>query len=451
MTISTNGMLPPHDIAAEEALLASILVDETQYDAVSISDGDFYHEPHRFIWQSFKQLADSLTSINQITVADTLNRMGKLEFCGGVAYLIHLIAICASPLDAFFYAEIVKRDAIARQIIDAGNAIVQIGFANPVDSIKALSECDEKLTNVRKSGIPTQIVSPKARASTQFDRYTEMQQNQKTIGITTGLAQLDSVLGGGFFPGELNIVAARAGLGKTTFLSHVASHACERGRIVLFCSAEMDVDSLTDREVAQFVGISINRIRRGNYSQKLYAQIQEAIGEINDKPLWFYNDTPMTTGKILQHALAMKLRNGLGMLVVDYLGILDDQYGKNSYERITYISRQLKQIARILNVPVVVAAQLNRDSATRDDKRPVLSDLRDSGAIEQDADTVLMLYRDSYYNKGSENDDIVEIVVAKQRQGDANRIVRAKFDKKHQRYVNFVKEEKDETDQEELF
>jgi len=451
MAISTNGMLPPHDIAAEEALLASILVDEAQYDEVSLVDTDFYHEPHRFIWLSFKQLADSQTSINQITVADTLNRMGKLEFSGGVAYLSHLISICASPSDAFFYAEIVKRDAVARQIIDAGNAIVQIGFANPVDTTKALSECDEKLTSVRRSGIPAPIVSPKVRASAQYDRYTEMQVNQKTIAISTGIAQLDRVLGGGFYPGELAIVAARAGLGKTTFLSHITNKACQTGFQVLFCSAEMDIDSITDREVAQYAGVSINRIRRGNYSQKLYAQIQEAIGKINDNPLWMYTETPMTTGKILQQALTMKLRTGLGMLVVDYLGILDDQYGRNPYERTTYISRQLKQMARILGVPVVVAAQLNRESAARDDKRPQLSDLRDSGAIEQDADNVLMLYRDSYYNKASENDDTVEIVVAKQRQGDSNRIVRARFDKKHQQYVNFTKEEKQEADQEELF
>jgi len=161
----------------------------------------------------------------------------------------------------------------------------------------------------------------------------------------------------------------------------------------------MDVDSITDREVAQHAGVSINRIRRGNYSNKLYAQIQEAIGQIHDKPLFFYGDTPMTTDRILQHALGMKLRSGLGMLLIDYLGILGDQYGRNPYERITYISQQLKQMARILGIPVVVAAQLNRESATRDDKRPMLSDLRDSGAIEQDADLVLMLYRDSYYDK----------------------------------------------------
>jgi replicative DNA helicase len=408
-TTNENTVLPPHDIAAEEALLASILVDETQYDEVSLAPADFYHEPHRFIWQAFEQLAGSQTTINQITVADTLNRMGKLEFCGGVAYLLHLVSICASPLDAFSYAEIIKRNSIARQIIDAGNDIVKIGFSNPVDTTKALSECDEKLTIVRKSGIPTPIVSPKVRASAQYDRYTEMMESQKTIGISTGIAALDRQLGGGFYPGELAIVAARAGLGKTTFISHVAN--------------------------------SINRIRRGNYNNKLYAQIQEAIGKIHDKPLYFYNDSPMTTDRILQYALGMKLRNGLGMLAIDYLGILDDQYGRNPYERITHISRQLKQIARILGVPVVVAAQLNRESATRDNKRPMLSDLRDSGAIEQDADVVLMLYRDSYYDQAAENDNTVEIIVAKQRQGESNRIVKARFDKKTQRYMNYTQEE----------
>jgi replicative DNA helicase len=448
MTINPETVLPPHDIAAEEALLASILVDEAQYDEVSLVPTDFYHEPHRFIWQAFETLAGSQTTINQITVADTLNRMGKLEFCGGVAYLLYLVSICASPLDAFFYAEIIKRDAIARQIIEAGKAIQQIGFSNPVDTTKALTECDEKITNVRKSGIPTPIVSPKVRASAQFDRYTEMQESQKTIAISTGIAALDRQLGGGFYPGELTIVAARAGLGKTTLLSHCANVACQKGIQVLFCSAEMDVDSITDREVAQYVGVPVNRIRRGNYSKKLYAQIQEAIGAINDKPVWMYTETPMTTGKILQHALAMKLRHGLGMLMIDYLGILDDQYGRNPYERITHVSRQLKQMARMLAVPVIVAAQLNRESATREDKRPQLSDLRDSGAIEQDADVVLMLYRDSYYDPSAENDNTVEIIVAKQRQGESNRIVKARFNKMTQTYLNYTQD--DIAEQEEM-
>ena len=203
----------------------------------------------------------------------------------------------------------------------------------------------------------------------------------------------------------------------------------------------MDVDSITDREVAQHAGVSINRIRRGNYSNKLYTQIQEAIGKINDKPMWFYGETPMTTDRILQHALGMKLRTGLGMLLIDYLGILGDQYGRNPYERITYISQQLKQMARILGVPVVVAAQLNRESAARDDKRPMLSDLRDSSAIEQDADLVLMLYRDSYYDQAAENDDTVEIIVAKQRQGQSNRIVKARFNKDTQTYTDYTQGE----------
>jgi replicative DNA helicase len=164
--------------------------------------------------------------------------------------------------------------------------------------------------------------------------------------------------------------------------------------------------------------------------------------------VWMYTETPMTTGKILQHALAMKLRHGLGMLMIDYLGILDDQYGRNPYERITHVSRQLKQMARMLAVPVIVAAQLNRESATREDKRPQLSDLRDSGAIEQDADVVLMLYRDSYYDPSAENDNTVEIIVAKQRQGESNRIVKARFNKMTQTYLNYTQD--DIAEQEEM-
>jgi len=198
----------------------------------------------------------------------------------------------------------------------------------------------------------------------------------------------------------------------------------------------MNSDSISDREVAQSAGIPTNRIRLGAYDAETFAKIVDAVGEIANKKVFIFDEIPMTTDKILQAALTMQLRHGLGAIVIDYLGILGDDYGRSSYERVSYMSRKIKEIARKLNVPVIIAHQLNRELEKRDDKRPHLFDLRDSGSIEQDADIVLFLYRDSYYDQEKEKEGITEIIIAKQRQGDANRFVKVRYDKPTQKYQN---------------
>jgi replicative DNA helicase len=215
-----------------------------------------------------------------------------------------------------------------------------------------------------------------------------------------------------------------------------------RYKNVLYCSAEMNSDSLSDREIAQVANVPTNRIRLGAYDEELHGKIMAGIEEISAKKVFIYDDIPMTTDKILQTALTMQLRYGLGAIVIDYLGMLDDDYGRNSYERVGYMSRKIKLIARQLNVPVIIAHQLNRELEKRDDKRPHLFDLRDSGSIEQDADVVLFLYRDSYYNKIPPNQaDVTEIIIAKQRQGEANKIVKVRYDKITQQYQSLVSRE----------
>jgi replicative DNA helicase len=437
--MENNKVLPPHDIAAEEALLGAVLLSDSAIDEVSLHPSDFYHEPHMIIFKAMVELRKYGTGIDQITLSDELNRIGKLEFCGGVAILSHLVATCPSPLDAIYYAEIIKRNSIARQLIKVGLEIQQVGYDNPSDSSKALSECDDKLVSVRKMGIPSVIISPKERASRLFDRYVELENSEMAVAYHTGIPDLNKMLGGGFYKGDYVIVGARTSMGKTTFLRFIADSIALQGNVLL-CSAEMDNDSLSDREVAQAIGVPINTIRLGKYGDELGKKILDAVSVMSEKNVYIYDDLPMTTDKILQSSIAMQLRHGLAAIVIDYLGMLDDEYGRNSYERVGYMSRKIKQIARRLNVPVIVAHQLNRELEKRDDKRPHLFDLRDSGAIEQDADIVLFLYRDSYYVPTQANqDDITEIIVAKQRQGDANLVVKVRYDKAHQQYQSLYR------------
>ena len=431
----------PYNLDAEKALLGAVLMDGTVYDELTLQPSDFYHEPHRFVYQAYVSLITSRTGINQITVAEELNRIDKLDYCGGVAYLENLMASCPSPLDAVFYAGIVKRLSIARQLVVVGEDIKNIGFSSPTDTTKALSECDDKLLNVRKSGVVMPIISPKERADSLLARYTELHTKEMVMAIRTGLYDLDYLLGGGFYNGDVVIVGASTSMGKTTFLSFLAKEIAVT-RNVLFASAEMNCDSLSDREVAQVIGVPTNRIRLGNYEPLMFTKIIEAVSEISERQVYLYDDTPMTTDKILQQALSMQARHGLGAVIIDYLGMLDDTFGRSPYERYSYISRKIKHMARKLDVPVIVAHQLSREHEKREDKRPYLHDLRDSGSIEADADDVLFLYRDNYYNREVNPDDenITEIIVAKQRQGD-NGIVRVKYDRAKQRYLNLVREE----------
>lgn len=436
-----ENQIPPHDLDTERALLGSIIISYEVMDEFTLSPSDFYHEVHMIIYQAMVELKKFGTAISEITIGDQLSRMDKLEFCGGAAYLIHLKTCTPTPLDAVYYAEIVKRLSISRQLIEAGNEIIKIGFSNPVDTSKALSDCDEKLVNVRKSGVSSAILTPKERASKLFDRYHELATSEMAMALHTGIPDLNKILGGGFYNGDVVIVGARTGVGKTTMLRYLADQMALQGN-VLFCSAEMDNNSLSDREVAQALGVPVNVIRLGKYGEPLATNITDVVGKMSEKNVFIYDDLPLTTDKILQCALTMQLRHGLVAIVVDYLGMLDDEYGRNSYERVGYMSRKIKQIARKLDVPVVIAHQLNRELEKRDDKRPHLFDLRDSGSIEQDADIVLFLYRDSYYIPKNEGEaDITEIIVAKQRQGDANFVVKVRYDKPHQAYQSLYREE----------
>jgi replicative DNA helicase len=286
------------------------------------------------------------------------------------------------------------------------------------------------------------------------DRYDELAARSKGVVISTRLTDLDFRLGGGFYDGDFVILGSRPSAGKTTLLQFLAK-SIARERKVLFCSGEMSIESISDRDVAALTGEHISTIRLGDYSDDLRARIIDAWGELSEREVYYYEDAPLTVAKVMQAATTMKLRYGLGAVFVDYIGMLDDEYGQGEYERISFISRRLKQLSRKLNVPLIAAHQLNRKLEEREDKRPQLYDLRGSGKLEEDADTVLFLYRDDYYYTKEDWEQrireqripdkvypqgIVEILIAKQRQGEANRLVKVLYEPSHQAYLDLKKE-----------
>lgn len=424
--------LPPHNIDAEENVIASLLIDGDLIDRLDLNYSDFYIEQNAVCYKACLSLRERGVSINAVTLAQELTEKSAIKVVGGKENILRLISNCATSLDCEYYADIVKRLSIYRQMIVAGDRITTIGYMQSPDMSESLNQADDLILKLRKMGIGSTIITPTDRADIMLEKYNNLRNMESGAALPTGIHDLDEQIGGGLYRSEMVVVGARPGLGKTTFLSNISNTVGDSGKVVLYCSAEMNIDSLTDRDIASVVGIPTNQLRRGGWDDSTFDRIINALNVIHERNVYTLHEKPFTTSKILQEGIKVQSRYGLDLIVVDYLQLLDDNYGNSQYERIGYISRKLKQIAMKLDVPILVATQLNRAVETRQDKRPQLSDLRDSGRIEEDADLVLFLYRDSYYEDDA--DDKVEILIAKQRQGDSHLIVNVYFDKLRQRY-----------------
>ncbi len=427
--------LPPHDTTIEDAVIGCLLLG-ADINQVTLSPEDFYTERDGLIYKACQSLSQQDITLNQLTVAHELNRQGNLTICGGVAYLSHIISIASNPFDLPYYAETVSKLATARKLISTGEQIVSLGYENN-DINEALSKADNLLLEIRKKSKTVDIITPEDRANLIAERYTQLYEQEGGIALNTGLTNLDKWLGGGFYDGDLIIVGARPGMGKTSFLQSIANYISQSKKVLIF-SAEMSWQALTDRDIAGIVGITTNQVRLGGYDEDTWRKLIEIGTEtIKKRQIYLYDHTPITTASILQASLAMKLRYGLDIIFVDYLGILDDREGENQNIRLGNISRNLKLAARKLEVPIVIAHQLSRALEVRENKEPKLQDLRESGHLEEDADTVLFLYRDSYYQDTEDNTTLVYI--AKQRQGESNKGVKVYYDRKHQKYCDLVR------------
>ena len=444
---------PPHNLDAEVAVLGSVLIGPEMIKVLTLLPDDFYHEPHYIIYNAMLKLKEEGKGINQITVAQKLDESGKLEEAGGAAILSYFISVVPTSMDCQHYADIVQRLSTSRRLILAGESISKMGYDGDGDATANLAKADKLLLDLRKTAGGSHIITPEDRMSLLTERYTNLYAKQQGIAIETGLLDLDIRLGGGLFPGDFVVLGARPGVGKTTLLECIANHIgdpnCNKGKQqnVLFCSAEMNVESLSDRDVAGILEVPVDVIRFGNYDDATIGGILDLalpmISGYNIYHLDFTRSYQITTANIYQSAYEIQERHGLSLIVVDYLGLLTDRYGNNNNERIGYITRTLKEMAMTLDVPLMAAHQLNRAVEAREEKRPQLSDLRDSGNVEQDADIVMFLYRESYYKKDSDN-KVAEIIISKKRQGQGvplkARGVRVLWDETHQTYQNLVKE-----------
>lgn len=386
--------LPPHDIEAEEAVIGSVLLDgDSLAGTFPLTPEDFFRDQDGLIYRACLDLFAKQTPVNQVTVAHWLKEKGQLDRIGGAGFLLHLLSQTPTPLHVTHYAAIVRDASLRRRVIAAAKEIARIA-QEPGDSLP--SRAFSILTQI----VPRQdrhILGPKDLAEEAFRALTERRQ-KKDEALSFGLPALDRATGG-MERGSLTLLGARPSLGKTTLLQQVARHNARRGLPILFVSCEMAPKAIADRELVARTALPIQAINSGDLEDREWQSCQEAIGHIAEEPFHYFG-SQVTTADILAQTQRLQLEMDLALVVVDYIQLLCDRQNNlrdSANDRITYISRQLKLLATERQVAVLAASQLNRALEAREEKRPRLSDLRESGALEQDADLVLALHRDDAY------------------------------------------------------
>ena len=421
-----NLKLPPHSVEAEQSLLGGLLIDNSALDQVAdaISSKDFYRQDHRQIFIHIVDLINSSNPADVITVAESLEKNSELTSAGGMAYLASLAENMPSVANIRGYAKIIRDNSILRNLITVGSDIVEGAFSpKGKDAQQLLDEMEAKLFAVAESESNRLGYKDFQAIVAQVVRDLEERgQNPGTVtGLSTGFTDLDS-LTTGLHGGELVIIAGRPSMGKTALAMNIAE-ACgvDQNKAVAIFSMEMGSEQIVTRLLGSVSKVNQQKMRTGKMDEDDWAKIADGLGRLNEAPLFIDEGSALNSYELRARArrLHRSAEGGLGLIVVDYIQLMSalGGQGENRATEISEISRSLKSLAKELNVPVVALSQLNRNVDSRPDKRPQMSDLRESGAIEQDADVIMFIYRDEVYNPESADKGIAEIILAKQRSG----------------------------------
>ena len=421
------GKVPPHDLEAEQAILGSMLTD---HDAVIsaievLKEEDFYREDNRVIYEAIFNLYNRAEPIDIITVKAELESMGKFDQVGGLEYLAELPEKVPTTANAMKYIKIVEEKATLRRLIKTANEIIELGY-NPTEEVDDIMEGAEKrIFNIMQDK-NTKGYSPiKDVLVESFTKLEELyNQKQHITGVPSGFVELDYRTAG-FHGSELILIAARPAMGKTAFALNIASYAAVKAKVpVAIFSLEMSKEQLVNRILCSESMVDSNKVRTGKLEEEDWTKLASSIGPLSEAEIYI-DDTPgISITEIRAKCRKLKLEKNIGMVVIDYLQLIQGSGKRNGSreQEISEISRSLKILAKELNVPVIALSQLSRAVEQRIDHRPMLSDLRESGAIEQDADIVMFLYRDDYYNQDSEKKDIAEVIIAKHRGGSTGTV-----------------------------
>jgi replicative DNA helicase len=438
--------VPPHSIDAEQSVLGGLMLDNGAWDQVAdlVGEQDFYRLSHRLIFRAVADLAEKGSPFDVVTLGDWLRGRSEIEQAGGLAYLGELAANTPSAANIKAYAGIVRERAVLRDLVRVAGQIADSAFQpEGRDATDLLDNAERLVFEIAERGVRRRggFRLMKDLLAGVVDRIDELyQRNNPITGVSTGFTDLDG-LTSGLQRSDLVIVAGRPSMGKTSFAMNLAEHALlgERLPVAVF-SMEMPAEQLVMRLISSLGRIDQHKVRTGRLDDQDWPRLTSAIGMLSDRPM-FIDDTPaLTPTELRARARRLKREHGLGLVVIDYLQLMQvPGTRENRATEISEISRSLKALAKELQVPIVALSQLNRSLEQRPNKRPVMSDLRESGAIEQDSDLILFIYRDEVYNEDSPDKGTAEIIVAKQRNGPIG-TVRLTFLGKYTRFENYSPE-----------
>ena len=442
-----EGRIPPHHLEAEQSVLGSVLVDNAVLERLEglIQADAFYKLGHQKIWRAMERLAAAGEPIDLVTLSEELKRAGELDEVGGYTYLVGLAEQTPTAAYAEHYARIVAEKAALRRLIAAAGEVMRLAYDEAGSLEEILDKAGQKILEVQRDGSRRDFAAMNELVHQTFEHIHRLYENQGApTGVRTGFRELDRMIGG-LEPGSLTIIAARPSMGKTSLALTIAQHAALKENVpVGIFSLEMPAIQLVTRIITAEARIDMNRLRQGQLSERDFQRLVDVAGRISEAPIYI-DDTPdLTLLELRARARRLAAQYQLGLIVVDYLQLMSGAAGsvksENRQQEIAAISRGLKGLARELEVPVVALSQLSRAVESRPNKRPMLSDLRESGSIEQDADLVLFIYRDEYYNPHSEKAGIAEIIVGKQRNGPTG-TVELQFHAAHVRFNDLAREE----------
>jgi len=421
--------IPPHSIEAEQSVIGGLLIDNSAWDRAGdlLTDGDFYRYEHRLIYAAIGGLMNASKPADVITVFEQLQSLGKAEDCGGLSYLNALAQSVPSAANLRRYAEIVRERAVLRKLVAASDEIATAAFnpqGRPVPQI--LDEAESKIFKIGEEGSRSRqgFISMDTLVVQLIDRVNELHENgaEEVTGVRTGFYDMDKMTAG-LQAGDLIVLAARPSMGKTAFALNIAEHvAVNEGLPVVVFSMEMGAAQLALRMVGSLGRIDQSNLRTGKLRDDEWGRLSEAVEKLGKAAVFIDEGSALTPSELRARARRQARQCGqLGLIVVDYLQLMSGSGGGSEENRATVIgeiSRGLKSLAKELKCPVIALSQLNRSVESRTDKRPMMSDLRESGAIEQDADVIMFIYRDDYYTKEASNEPgVAEIIIGKQRNG----------------------------------
>ena len=421
------GKVPPHDVEAEQAVIGSMLTDkDSVISAVeTLKDEDFYREDNKVIYGAIMNLYNRGEPVDIITLKDELVSLGKFEAVGGLEYLAELPEKVPTTANVDKYIKIVEEKSMLRTLIKTANELIVLGYDQTQEVEDIMDVAEKKIFNVMQRKNQKGYSSMKDILVESFTQLEELYNRKQHItGVPTGFADLDYKTAG-LHNSDLILVAARPAMGKSAFALNIASYAAVKANVpVAIFSLEMSKEQMGNRILCSEAMVDSNKVRTGKIEDEDWAKLAMASGELSESQI-FIDDTPgISIMEIRAKCRKMKLEKNIGLVVIDYLQLVQgsSKKGGSREQEISEISRSLKILAKEINVPVIALSQLSRAPEQRPDHRPMLSDLRESGAIEQDADIVMFLYRDDYYNEDSEKKNIAEVIIAKHRAGSTGTV-----------------------------